>query len=95
MAVDFREIYARLKNRCVDRNSGTFISLDQAVGRLKAGTLKFEHVGRYPFDLEKLYCNLKTYCSHLKVSNFLERRKGGYKWHLRCGDENRAMFSKH
>lgn len=77
LAVDFRDIYARLKNRCIDKNSGGFMSLDEAVERLKSGTLKFQHVGRYPFNSGKLYCDFKTYCGHLKVSHVLARCKGG------------------
>jgi hypothetical protein len=61
------------------------MSLDQAASRLKAGTLKFEHVGRYPFDSRKLYCDFETYRGHLKVSDVLERREGGYKRHLKRG----------
>lgn len=68
LGIDFRDIFKRLENRCINKKSGTFMSLDQAVNELKSGILKIEHLGLYQLDLEKRFCEYQKYSNHLKVS---------------------------
>lgn len=68
LVINFRKICVNVKNRCIDLNTGSFKSLDQAAKELKLGTLKIEHLELYPFDFQRLLCHFKTYCNGLKVS---------------------------
>ncbi|XP_022178689.1 adenylate kinase 8-like isoform X2 [Myzus persicae] len=65
-AISFPELYCRFKNRCLVKNTGTIMTLDRALDELKAGTLKFEHLSRYPLNSGKFLCEFKTYCERLK-----------------------------
>lgn len=71
MAIDFRDIFKRLENRCINKKSGTFMSLDQAINELKSGIIKIEHLALYQMDLGKTFCEFQTYSNHLKVSCFV------------------------
>ncbi|KAF0764219.1 adenylate kinase 8-like [Aphis craccivora] len=66
LAISFPELYSRFKNRCLVKNTGAIMSLNRAVDEVKAGTLKFEHLSRYPSNSGKFLCEFKSYCRHLK-----------------------------
>lgn len=63
-----KQLFDHLENRCIDKNTGTFISLEKAARDVKKGILKLDQLQRQPMQLVKLFNEYKIYGEQLKVS---------------------------